>query len=271
MSVLFDNKCTGIMCEMGLFNKIFKTNSTNQIDTNFLFTEQRSKSKPNSSNKNKYYKGPMFAAPGEISNIFGYGSFDSDFLLNAPYSIIDIETSALSPSNGYIVEISIHKVDSSGKKIKEFSTLIKPPDGYPGKSEIHGINKTMLKKAPVFEEVVGNIFDTIKNSIIVAHNAKFEEKFINMELSRIGIEIPPLPTLDTLWLSQVTYELNNYKLQTVVNHLGSKIIKAHTAAGDTRAVAKILPKILKDSKKLKYPVEFNALPKISLSKKILSR
>ena len=256
---------------MGLFEKLFNTTSANQKQNKFVSIEKKAQKRPKISENYSYYKGPMFAAPGEVSNIFGYGSFDSEYSLNAPYWIIDIETSALSPANGYIVEIAIHKIDKTGKKLKEFSSLIKPPDGYAGKSEIHGINASMLKKAPIFEEIVGNIFDTVKNSIIVAHNAKFEEKFLDMELNRIGIDVPVIPTLDTLWLSQVTYKLTNYKLHTVVNHLGSRIVKAHTAAGDTRAVAKILHRMLKDSKKLRYPVEFDSLPKFKVSKKILSR
>ena len=213
-----------------------------------------------SRNKARTYKGNSFAQPGEISELFGYANFKIGKKLNGPYSIIDVETSALSHYQGHVIEIAIHKINDKGEKLKEFSTLIRPPDGQVGATDVHGIRKNDIRNAPSFGEVIGNILAICRNSIIVAHNARFEERFLKKEFKRFGLFLPTLPALDTLWLSRQVIDLENYKLQTVVNGYRNRIINAHTALGDTRAVAKILPKMLKATDRVKYPVGHPKLP-----------
>jgi DNA polymerase III alpha subunit (gram-positive type) len=224
-----------------------------------------------SAGKKRTYKGPSFAQPGEISELFGYANFNLGRNIPGPYSIIDLETSHLSPNYGHIIEIAILQIDATGKKIGEFSTLVKPPDGQVGATDIHGIKKIDVKNAPLFSEIIGNIFSILNNSIIVAHNARFEEGFLKKELNRSGQTISAIPALDTLWLSRQVIDLENYKLKTVVSGYGHKIINAHTALGDTRAVAKILPKMLKQANELKYPVDLQKLPKNKIHKSLQKR
>ena len=59
------------------------------------------------------YEGPMFAQPGEKSHLFSYGSFAEKYLIEAPYSIIDFETSGFHPSSARILEVAIIKIDSN--------------------------------------------------------------------------------------------------------------------------------------------------------------
>ena len=223
------------------------------------------------SKRQRTYQGPLFAQPGEISELFGYANFNLGRNLSAPFSIIDVETSHLSPNSGHIIEIAILQIDAAGKKIKEFSTLVKSPDGEVGATNIHGIKKSDLKNAPFFSEIVGNIFSLLTNSIIVAHNARFEEGFLKKEFNRNGFTMPVIPALDTLWLSRQVIDLENYKLKTVVSGYGHRITNAHTALGDTRAVAKILPKMLKQAGELKYPINLQNLPKNKIHKSLQKR
>jgi DNA polymerase-3 subunit epsilon len=259
---------------LGFLRKFFNLENENE-DNHSSFgvnTQFVNKSQPHKNSKRKRtYQGPYFAQPGEISELFGYANFKDGKILQAPYSIIDIETSHLSPNFGHIIEIAILKVDKMGKKVKEFSTLINPPDGKVGATDIHGIRKEDIKKAPLFSEIVGNIFSILSNSIVVAHNAKFEEGFLKKEFGRIGHKIPVIPALDTLWLSRQVIDLENYKLKTVVSGYGHRMVNAHTALGDTRAVAKILPKMLSKADDLKYPIQLQTLPKIKNIKNIKTR
>jgi DNA polymerase III epsilon subunit family exonuclease len=259
---------------MNFLKKFFNVESVTPnvpIEKN-IKVKKRIKTQPEiSSGKKRTYKGASFAQPGEISELFGYANFNIGRNIPGPYSIIDIETSHLSPNYGHIIEIAILQIDEIGKKIREFSTLIKPPDGQVGATDIHGIKKSDLKNAPFFSEIVGNIFSLLTNSIIVAHNARFEEGFLKKEFNRSGLSIPAIPALDTLWLSRQVIDLENYKLKTVVGGYGHKIINAHTALGDTRAVAKILPKMLKQANELKYPIELQKLPKNNIHKSLKKR
>jgi DNA polymerase III alpha subunit (gram-positive type) len=83
--------------------------------------------------------------------------------------------------------------------------------------------------------------------------------------------MPVIPALDTLWLSRQVIDLENYKLKTVVSGYGHRITNAHTALGDTRAVAKILPKMLKQAGELKYPINLQNLPKNKIHKSLQKR
>ncbi len=230
-----------------------------------------SKPKPRKKSSAPYYTGPLFAAPGTISSIFGYGSYDSHNEVPKRFAIIDLETSGLSPNTGRVIEIAIAVINLDGEITNRFSTLINPGDGNVGRTDIHGISASNLVGAPSLEDISGNILELFQNSIIVAHNAKFEEKFLAMEFKKIGFEIPPLPALDTLWLSQIVLNLNDYKLQTVIAHFGKRIANAHTALGDVLAVSEILPEMLNLSAPIKYPVPLSNLPLITPSPELKSR
>ena len=227
--------------------------------------------KPRKKSTSPYYTGPLFAAPGTISTVFGYGSYESQFELPNQFAIIDLETSGLSPKNGRIIELAVVVTNQLGEIIKKFSTLVNPGDGNVGRTDIHGISLSDLKGAPTFDEIAGNVLPLLQNSIIVAHNAKFEEKFLAMEFKAANLEIPILPALDTLWLSQIVLDLYDYKLNTVISHFGKTFDNAHTALGDVLAVSQILPDMLSLASPIKYPVGLENLPTVRASDKLKSR
>lgn len=208
------------------------------------------------------YEGPAFAQPGEVGRLFAYGAYQGKFELDGSYSLIDLETSGFNPPQAKILEIAILKINVNGDVIEEFSTLIDPMVVDVGRTDIHGITLKMLKHAPTFAEAVGPILRIIQNSILVAHNARFEENFLMNEFKMAGISLPSLPALDTLWLSRQILDLDNYKLDTVISSYDERIDDAHTALGDVRAMAKVLPRMFSESEKLFYPKQFGELPQI---------
>ena len=224
-----------------------------------------------SPNYERTYSGPQFAQPGEKSKLFGYASFEGAHLLQGPFAIIDLETSGFNPPECKILEIAILKIDSKGNEIERFTTLIDPQDDNVGRTDIHQIDLSMLIGAPNFEEVSGRILEMIEDSVVVAHNARFEENFLFHELTEAGLDLPIIPALDTLWLSRQTKQLPNYKLQTVVSSFEENFANQHTALGDVIAVSKILPKMISLAKPIFYPIPFSSLPKTSTPFKPLPR
>jgi DNA polymerase III alpha subunit (gram-positive type) len=111
----------------------------------------------------------------------------------------------------------------------------------------------------------------IQDSIIVAHNARFEENFLASELIDAGHDLDLIPALDTLWLARNTIELPNYKLETVVNGFNGRLVDSHTALGDVISVSKILPEMLSRIGNLYYPVSHPQLPISSLPFKAKTR
>ena len=220
---------------------------------------------------NRTYSGPLFAQAGEKGKLFGFADKSGLHELDGPFAIIDLETSGFNPPGSKILEIAILKIDRDGNEIDRFETLINPEDGNVGRTDIHGIELRLLNGAPTFDEASGRILELIQDSIIVAHNARFEENFLASELNEAGHDLDLIPALDTLWLARNTIELPNYKLDTVVNGFNERIIDAHTALGDVIAVSKILPEMLSRIGQLYYPIAHPQLPSASVPFKAKTR
>ena len=221
--------------------------------------------------KRRPYAGPLFAQAGEVSKLFGYADKSGRYLLEGPFSIIDLETSGLNPSDGKILEIAIFKVDFEGNEIERFETLVNPGDDNVGRTDIHGIDIGMIKEAPSFDDIVGRIFELIQDSIVVAHNARFEENFLFSELTDSGYDMDPIPALDTLWLARETIDLPNYALRDVVKAFRKRFNNPHTALGDVVAVSEVLPEMLSRIGDLYYPVSHPKLPDASVPFKAKTR
>lgn len=217
------------------------------------------------------YDGPMFAQPGEKSRLFSYASFSDAFELDAPFSLIDFETSGFQPGSARILEVAVIKIDSKGNILDEFTTLINPEDGNVGRTDIHQITLKMIKNAPILSEVVGDLLKVLDSSIIVAHNAKFEENFLESAFREVGVKHPLMPTIDTLWLSRQVLDLPNYKLGTVIDEFGYEFNDAHTALGDVRAMAKVLPEMLELGKGITFPSQLKKSPSFNTTGKALPR
>ncbi len=227
--------------------------------------------KAGSASANRTYSGPLFAQAGEKGKLFGFADKSGIHELDGPFAIIDLETSGFNPPGSKILEIAILKIDRDGNELDRFETLINPEDGNVGRTDIHGIELRMLNGAPTFDEVSGRILELIQDSIIVAHNARFEENFLAHELKEAGHSLDLIPALDTLWLARNTIELPNYKLDTVVTGFDERIIDAHTALGDVVAVSKILPEMLNRIGQLYYPIAHPQLPSGSVPFKVKTR
>lgn len=241
-----------------------------------LFIKDRSVVTPIQGNKSAAfekptYSGSRFAQDSGKGSLFHYASNTNGSELPMEFAIVDLETSGLEPSGARVIEIAILLVNSKGEIHEEYATLINPENGQVGPTFIHHISEEAVLTAPTFKEVVGDILKRFENRIIVAHHAAFEDKFLAAEFKRAGVKIPPLPALDTLWLSRQVVDLPNYKMQTVLQHYGIEETDLHTALGDVRALNKILSTLLSQSSNVFFPTSHSALPQIEVSGKQKTR
>jgi DNA polymerase III epsilon subunit-like protein len=258
-------------------NALEKDNPVTKASVKKSATKAPAKKAPSSSSKSRTpdwkptYDGPMFAQPGEKSQLFSYASYKGLHQLDAPYSLIDFETSGFQPGSARILEVAVIKINSQGDVLDEFTTLINPEDGNVGRTDIHQITLGMVKNAPKLSEVVGDLLRILDSSIVVAHNARFEENFLESAFREVGIKHPLMPTIDTLWLSRQVLDLPNYKLATVIDEFGYDFEDAHTALGDVRAMANVLPEMLAMGKGITFPSELLKSPSYTATGKVLPR
>jgi len=217
------------------------------------------------------YSGSRFAQDSGKGSLFHYASNSKGSELPMEFAIVDLETSGLEPSNARVIEIAILLANSKGEIQEEYATLINPGNGQVGPTFIHHITEEAVLSAPTFQEVAGDILKKFENRIIVAHHAAFEDKFLAAEFKRAGIKVPPLPALDTLWLSREVVDLPNYKMQTVLQHYGVEEIDLHTALGDVRALNKILPTLINQASAILFPTAHSVMPQVELSGKQKTR
>lgn len=99
--------------------------------------------------------------------------------------ILDTETTGLEPKEGHrIVEIGAIEMVNKVLTGKHFHFYINPERDMPREAyRVHGISGEFLKNKPLFKEIAKDFLDFIADSKLIIHNAPFDIKFLNYELS----------------------------------------------------------------------------------------
>lgn len=102
--------------------------------------------------------------------------------------VFDTETTGFNPFTGdRLVEIGCVEVENYLPTGRIFHQYINPERDMPeGAFRIHGLSAEYLKDFPVFSEIYSKFIDFVGDARLVAHNADFDMKFINWELSQVG-------------------------------------------------------------------------------------
>lgn len=162
-----------------------------------------------------------------------------------PFAVIDVETTGFAPHrDDRIVEVAIIQTDPAGVPTRRWSTLINPLRS-PGATHVHGITESDVSAAPTWGQVADWVASLLAGRIVVAHNARFDIPFINLEFERADIDPPFWPVLDTL---EIAAELGNFQdrsLQGCCADAGVSLEQAHTATGDALATARLLATYLR--------------------------
>lgn len=161
--------------------------------------------------------------------------------------VVDLETTGLSPRQGHrVIEIGAVAVEN-GAIVGEFTTLIDAGVPVPAVVQaIHGITDEMLAGQPPPEEVLPRFRAFIADSVLVAHNAAFDIRFLRHEFARLKMGLPN-PHLCTLELSRRRLpRLSDHTLETIYLHLfpdAGLHRQNHRALDDARMTAKIWLKL----------------------------
>ncbi|MBV4418080.1 PolC-type DNA polymerase III [Clostridium tyrobutyricum] len=169
--------------------------------------------------------------------------------LDDTYVVFDIETTGLSSINDKIIEIGAVKI-KDGKVIDRFSEFVNPQISIPGHIvDLTSITDAMVSSADSIDKILPKFIDFIGDSVVVAHNARFDTGFIKKNCKDMDMKFKN-PIVDTVLLSRFLFpELKKFKLNVVAKHLGISLENHHRAVDDARATADILLrcfKILKD-------------------------
>ena len=157
------------------------------------------------------------------------------------YVVVDLETTGLDPYKGCeIIEIGVTEINNN-KIGRNYSRLIKPNGIIPSLiTDITNITNEMVENEKSLEEVLPKFRQYIGDKTIIAHNAKFDLKFLNYYLNKMGLE-PINNYICTLELLKQNkeYKGKNKKLETACEYYNIENKNAHRADSDTLATAKL--------------------------------
>ena len=133
--------------------------------------------------------------------------------------ILDFETTGLSPAMGdRAIEIGAVCIED-GEIKGHFQELMNPGRRIDSFIEDYtGITNEMLKDAPSCEEVMHKFADFISGYNLVAHNASFDERFLNAELGKISRKYTGKFACSMLAARRIYQEAPNHKLGTLVKY-----------------------------------------------------
>jgi DNA polymerase III subunit epsilon len=102
--------------------------------------------------------------------------------------VLDTETTGLDPADGHrLLEIGAVEIIEQCTTGQIFHTLINPERDVPQDAvRVHGHTADILKEKPVFAAVVDDFMAFVGEAQLVIHNAEFDLRFLNAELTRAG-------------------------------------------------------------------------------------
>ena len=171
-------------------------------------------------------------------------------LEQASFSIIDVETTGLSPRSNNIIEIGIVKVTGL-KIIDSFHSMINPGKPIPYFiTQFTGISNDDVYEAPFFEDAAGDILNFISDDIIGGHNFSFDKSFLRKEFLYAGRDLLYNKDVCTLKLARRMYpELKSKSLSNMCKHFNLHNEDSHRALSDAKVTAQLLIKMIKELKK----------------------
>ena len=185
--------------------------------------------------------------------------------------VLDFETTGLSPNMGdRAIEIGAVKIQD-GQVIDQFQQLMNP--GFRVSRFIEnytGISNSMLTDAMPCETVMDDFADFIQGYNLIAHNASFDQRFLDAELQRIGRNYPGEFACSMLIARRLYQHAPDHKLGTLVHTLDiDNDGTFHRALADAEMTARLWLRMLDDIEhQYRIPaLTFEAMHKLSKTSK----
>jgi len=177
-------------------------------------------------------------------------NFERRKLAETDFVVFDLETTGAKTPPCRITEIGAYRI-RDGVIAGEFHTLVNPETPIPPFiTQLTGISDRMVKDAPKFAEIACDFLDFIGDSVLVAHNAHFDLRFLNHEIGRIYTDYRVANAhLCTVQLARKLLPyIANHRLHTVAEYYSIFIKNRHRASDDAFATAKIFVNFLDEMK-----------------------
>ena len=164
--------------------------------------------------------------------------------MNKLFCVVDIELT----EEKEIIQFSATKLDQNFKEIESINYYIKPKKQVsPFVTELTGINNDMLSEKLYFEDVAKELYDFIKEDILVCHGLPSDYVILKKRFHDVGIRYHAKMSLDTVELARLFMPTQeSYRLSDLSNSLALYSGDGyHNAAIDVQVTVELLKEISK--------------------------
>jgi len=172
---------------------------------------------------------------------------DERALAEITYTVFDTETTGLDPSAGdEIIQIGATRI-VNGRLLRHenFEQLVNAQRSIPETAiAIHGIRPETLVGQPSIREVLPAFHAFAQDTVLVAHNAAFDMRFLQLKENETGVRFEQ-PVLDTLLLSAWLHpHQESHALEAIAQRLGVEASGRHAALRDALVTAEVFLKLV---------------------------
>lgn len=164
------------------------------------------------------------------------------------FAVVDVEATGGRVNGGdRIMEISVVHV-TGGVARTVLDLLVDPQCAIPPfVSRLTGIRRDMVMEAPTFGDIAEQVQEALEGRVFVAHNVRFDWRFVTMELRRALGRTLRTQRLCTVKLARrLLTHLPRRNLDALAWHYDVPITSRHRAGGDALATARVLTLMLAD-------------------------
>jgi DNA polymerase III subunit epsilon len=175
------------------------------------------------------------------------GHLSADTAIRAlEYAIVDVETTGGSWGGGHrVTEIAALRLRGDGVLLDEYRTLVNPERPIPSFiTTLTRITGEMVRSAPLFGDVAGEVARVLRGAVFVAHNAAFDWRFVGGEFDRAGVALTGSPLCTVRLARKLVPELSSRSLDSLTCFFNIPVEARHRAYGDAVATAELFRRLL---------------------------
>ncbi len=163
-------------------------------------------------------------------------------LEDAEFVVFDLETTGLSAARDRICEVGAVRVREL-EVVDSFESLVNPRVPLPDPvARLTGLREQELRHAPSVSSVVARFADFSRDALLVAHNARFDQRFLERQLQWHETRRLAEPPLCTAALARRLLEgrLRRVSLPSLAHFFGVPTRPCHRALPDAQCTAEVL-------------------------------
>jgi DNA polymerase III epsilon subunit family exonuclease len=169
---------------------------------------------------------------------------ESQLLETATFVVFDLETTGLRPGTARPCEIGATRVERLDLT-ERFQTLCNPGARLqPAVAALTGLRDEELRRAPPVAAAIRRFLAFADDSILVAHNARFDMAFLDNETMRLTGKRVGATVVDTVGLARRLLGRQPANLAALAYRFATDARPCHRALPDAEATAEILVRLI---------------------------